>query len=135
MGNEYFTPVTITRAIAQLAPTRRGYTVLVYQLSAVVDGGWIARFDDACRATRRGWTYDWPIAHADRIEVLLPDRDYRDRAALAAIKAQLLTAIGEANRRYGSIPAEVVAAGAREIAWQQAVLKGLQVALDEQFPG
>ena len=135
MSKDLFTPVTITRAIAAALPVRYGYTTLVYRLSTPVSSAWIARFDAACRASAGSWRYDRPIALADRIQVMLPDHDHANRAALAAIKEYLEAAKGVANQRYSSLPPEVVASGAREIAWERRVLTTLQITLDEQFPG
>lgn len=135
MADEQFTPVTITKAIAAALPIRYGYTTLVYRLSTPVSRAWLARFEAACLASAGGWPYERPIALTDRIQVLLPDRDHADVAALAAIKAYLEAAVASANRSYRRLPAEDVASGAREIAWERRVLTALQTTLDEQFPG
>ncbi len=135
MDDSYFTPVAITKAIAAALPVRHGYTTLVYRLSTPVSSAWIARFEAACRASAETWHYDRPIALADRIQVMLPDSDHADHAALAAIKEYLEAALASANRRYGSLPFTVVESGEREIAWQRTVLATLQTSLDEQFPG
>ncbi len=135
MSDDYFTPVTITKAIAAALPVRYGYTTLVYRLSTPVSSAWIARFEAACQASAGNWRYDRPIALADRIQVMLPDSDHADHVALAAIKEYLETALTVANQRYSNLPPEVLASGAREIAWEQRVLTALQTTLDEQFPG
>lgn len=135
MSDVYFTPVTITKAIAAVLPARTGYTTLVYRLSTPVSSTWIARFEAACRESAETWHYDRPIAFADRIQVMLPDHDHADHAALAAIKEHLEAVLAVANQRYSSLPPEVVESGAREIAWEWRVLTAIQTALDEQFPG
>lgn len=135
MSDGHFTPVTITKAIAAALPVTHGYTTLVYRLSTPVSSAWIARFEAACPASAETWHYDRPIALADRIQVMLPDRDHADHAALAAIKEYLEAALTVANQRYSGLPPEVVESGEREIARQRTVLATLQAALDEQFPG
>jgi hypothetical protein len=135
MSDDNFTPVTITKAIAAALPVRYGYTTLIYRLSTPVSRAWIARFEAACRTSAGSWRYDRPIALADRIQVMLPDSDHADHAALAAIKEYLEAALAVANQRYSNLPPEVLASGAREIAWEQRVLTALQTTLDEQFPG
>lgn len=135
MEDRHFTPVTITRAVAEALPVRHGYTTLVYRLSAPVSGAWLARFEAACQASVAGWPYDRPLAFADRLQVLLPDHDHADRAALDAIKAHLEAAITAANRGYRQLAPEAVAAAERASAWERRVLATLQAALDEQFPG
>jgi len=135
MAEKQFTPVTITKALAVSLPVRHGYTTLVYRLSAPVSRAWLAQFADAWLASAGAWPYERPIAFIDRIQVLLPDRDHADGAALAAIKAYLEAALASANRSYRRLPAEEVASGAREIAWERRVLATLQSALDEQYAG
>jgi len=104
VDDSYFTPVAITKAIAAALPVRHGYTTLVYRLSTPVSSAWIARFEAACLASAETWHYDRPIALADRIQVILADREHADRAALATIKEYLEVALVSANRRYGSLP-------------------------------
>jgi hypothetical protein len=135
MNEDQFTPVTITRATAQSLHRRYGYSKVVYRLSAVVHDAWIAGFDELCRADVANWPSGCPTAHADRIEVMLADREHADRAALAAIKTHLEATITAANQQYGQQSSEIMASGAREIAREQQVLTSLQTALDEQFPG
>ena len=134
MAVEDLTPVTITKALATALPARHGYTTLVYRLSAPVSRAWIAQFEAACLASADRWRYERPIALTDRIQVLLPDRDHADVAALAAIKVYLEAAVASANRRYRRLPREAVESSAWEIAWERRVLTTLQSALDEQFP-
>ena len=135
MDDNYFTPVTITRATAQSLHRRYGYSKVVYRLSAAVPDAWIAGFDEICRADVASWPSGCPTAHADRIEVMLADREHADRAALATIKPHLESTIAAANRQYGQLSSEVLASGAQEVTWEQQVLTSLQTALDEQFPG
>jgi len=135
MDDNYFTPVTITRATAQSLHRRYGYSKVVYRLSAAVPDAWIAGFDEICRADVASWPSGCPTAHADRIEVMLADRAHADRAALATIKSHLEATVAAANRQYGQLSSEVLASGAQEVTWEQQVLTSLQTALDEQFPG
>jgi hypothetical protein len=130
-----FSPVTITGATAQSLHRRYGYSKVVYRLSATVPDAWLAGFDEICQADVDSWPSGCPTAHADRIEVMLADREHADRPALATIKAHLEATIAAANQRYGQHSSEVLASGAQEVAWEQQVLTSLQTALDEQFPG
>ncbi len=134
-GDAAFIPVTSTRATAQSLHRRYGYSKVVYRLSAAAPDAWIESFDAACQADMTHWPGGCPTAHADRIEVMLADREHADRAALATIKAHLEATIAAANQQYGQQSSEVLASGAQEVAWEQQVLTSLQTALDEQFPG
>lgn len=134
MNDFQFTPVQIVGATAQSMPGRHGYTRVIYRLSAPVPGAWIERFDNCCRECGQRWSYDRPIALVDRIEVLLPDHDHADRAALTAIKTYLETAIAAANRLYAELPPGMTIPEAPAISWERKVLLTLQAALDEQFP-
>jgi len=100
-----------------------------------VSGAWIARFEAACQASAGSWPYDRSLAFADRLQVMLPDRDHADRAALDAIKAHLEAAITAADHGYRQLSPEEVAAAEQASAWERRVLTTLQAALDEQFPG
>ena len=135
MGDAAFSPVTITRATAQSLHSRYDYSKVVYRLSAAVPAAWIESFDAACRADVTHWPGGCPTAHTDRIEVMLPNREHADRAALATIKAHLEATLAAANQQYGQQSSEVLSSGAQEVAWEQQVLTSLQTALDEQFPG
>ncbi len=134
-GDAAFIPVTITRATAQSLHRRYGYSKVVYRLSAAVPEAWIESFDDACQAEVTHWPGGCPTGHADRIEVMLPDREHADHPALATIKEHLEATIAAANQQYGALSSEVLASGAQEVAWEQQVLTSLQTALDEQYPG
>ncbi len=135
MGDAACSPVTITRATAQSLHRRYGYSKVVYRLSAAVPAAWLDSFDAVCQADMAHWPGGCPTAHADRIEVMLADREHADRPALAAIKEHLEVALTAANRQYGQQSSEVLASGAQEVAWEQQVLTSLQTALDEQYPG
>jgi len=134
MNDLQFTPVKIIGAIAHSLPERHGYTKVIYRFSAPVPGAWIERFDDCCRAGVGSWPYDRPITLVDRIEVLLPDRDHANRAALTAIKTYLETAIAAANQLYAEFPLAMTMPEAPAISWEQKVLITLQAELDAQFP-
>jgi len=134
-GDAAFSPVTITRATAQSLHRRYGYSKVVYRLSAAVPAAWLESFDAACQADVTHWPGGYPTAHADRIEVMLPDREHADHLALAVIKEHLEVALTAANRRYGALSSADLASGAQEVAWERQVLTSLQTALDEQYPG